>query len=216
MQLPPNAVLFDCDGVLVDSETITNTVMRDSLANYGLNLTLHEVMGLFVGGTIQSCYEQAKKLGAGLPDDWVQNIYGEMYERLAEEVTPIPGAIEVLDRLDAAGVPYAVGSNGPHVKMNITLAKTGLKDRLEGRVVSREDVAQPKPAPDIYLRAAQLMGEPVERCIVIEDSVSGVKAGKAAGMVTWGFTAETSEEALAPISDATFSSMAELPALLKV
>lgn len=216
MQLPPSAVLFDCDGVLVDSETITHTVMRDSLANHGLSLELHEVMSLFVGGTIQSSYEQAKKLGANLPGSWVSDIYDEMYARLAEDVTLIPGVIQMLDHLDAVRVPYAVGSNGPHAKMAITLAKTGLHKRLEGRIVSREDVTRPKPAPDIYLRAAQLVEKSPERCIVIEDSVSGAKAGKAAGMITWGFTAETSEGSLSPICDATFQNMSDLPLLLNL
>lgn len=216
MQLPPSAVLFDCDGVLVDSETITNTVMRDSLATHGLSLELHEIMPLFVGGTIQSCYEQAKKLGADLPDSWVPDIYDEMYTRLAEDVTLISGVNQMFDQLDEARISYAVGSNGPHAKMAITLAKTGLLTRLEGRIVSREDVSRPKPAPDIYLRAAQLVAQSPERCIVIEDSVSGAKAGKAAGMVTWGFTAETPEESLSPICDATFHNMADLPMLLNL
>jgi len=216
MQLPPSAVLFDCDGVLVDSETITNTVMQESLASHGLSLELHEVTSLFVGGTIQSCYEQAKKLGAHLPDSWVSDIYDEMYVRLAEDVTLIHGAAQVLDHLDMAGIPYAVGSNGPHAKMAITLAKTGLQKRLQGRIVSREDVARPKPAPDIYIQAAQLLAQPPDRCIVVEDSVSGAKAGKAAGMVTWGFTAEASEESLSPICDATFRNMPDLPLLLNL
>jgi len=202
--------------VLVDSETITNTVMRDSLATHGLSLELHEVMSLFVGGTIQSCYEQAKKLGADLPDSWVADIYDEMYMRLSKDVTIIPGVTQVLDQLDSAGIPYAVGSNGPHAKMAITLAKTGMLTRLEGRIVSREDVTRPKPAPDIYLRAAQLLGQSPEHCIVIEDSISGAKAGKAAGMVTWGFIAETSEASLSPICDATFRNMSELPLLLNL
>ena len=216
MQLPPKAVLFDCDGVLVDSETITNTVMRDSLAQHGLNLELHEVMALFVGGTIQSCFEQGKKLGANLPDNWVSNIYEEMYTRLAEDVTLIPGVAQMLDELDKADVPYAVGSNGPHAKMAVTLSKTGLYERLEGRIVSREDVDRPKPAPDIYLRAAELLGESPEHCIVIEDSITGAEAGIAAGIVTWGFTAETSEKSLSQICDITFHKMADLPMLLNL
>jgi len=216
MLFPFKAVIFDCDGVLIDSETITNTVMRDSLITYGLDLTLREVMDLFVGGTIQSCFEEAKRRGAGLPENWVPLMYDEMYHRLAIEVTLMPGVIEVLDHLDAVGIPYGVGSNGPHTKMDITLSKTGLKSRFEGRIVSREDVGKPKPAPDVYLRVAQLIGQPPKSCVVIEDSVSGAKAGKAAGMVTFGFTAETSADRLAPFCNETFSSMSELTNLLNL
>jgi len=210
----PSAVLFDCDGVLVDSEKITNQVMRESLARYGLSLELHEIMSLFVGGTMESCFHEAQRLGATIPDTWVDDISQTMLVRLADEVMPVAGVLGVLDQLDSAGIGYAVASNGPHAKMDVTLAKTGLKSRLEGNVVSREDVANPKPAPDVYLRAAALLGvEPLE-CVVVEDSVSGAKAGKAAGMRTLGYTEDTPVERLAPICDATFSDMAELPALL--
>ncbi len=207
-------VIFDCDGVLVDSEPITNRIMRASLAAHGLDMSLEQMMGLAVGGTIAGVSEKARALGADLPERWVADIYAEMFEALAEEVEPIPGAVEVLDALDAAGVIYAVGSNGPHAKMEITLRRCGMAERFRGRVYSREDVARPKPAPDVYLKAATDAGIPPERCVVIEDSVSGATAGKAAGMTTFGFTAETPAERLQPICDGLFEAMEELPGML--
>ena len=207
-------VIFDCDGVLVDSEPITNRAMQRNLASYGLELTLEEVMGSFVGGTIFGVCEKAKSMGADLPETWVEDFYQEMFEALRDTVEAIPGAAAVLDGLDAAGIIYAVGSNGPHEKMRITLTRTGLRERLEGRIYSREDVANPKPAPDVYLKAAADAGVPPARCVVIEDSASGAKAGKAAGMTVFGFAAETPADRLEPICDLVFEDMHDLPGLL--
>lgn len=214
MLMPPDMVIFDCDGVLVDSETITNRVMQVNLAGHGLTLEFNEIMRLFVGGTMQGVMDLAREMGARLPEDWLDQIYPEMNAALAEQVQPVKGVIAVLDALDAAGIIYAVGSNGPHSKMAVTLPKTGLLQRLHGRIYSREDVAQPKPAPDVYLHAAKQAGIEPARCVVIEDSASGAKAGVAAGMLTYGYCAETPKERLAPICDALFSHMDELPTLL--
>jgi HAD superfamily hydrolase (TIGR01509 family) len=214
MNLPPDLVIFDCDGVLVDSEPLTNAVMRDNLASHGLDISYDRIMELFVGGTMQGVMTKAREMGAALPDNWLDEMYGAMFERLAAEVELIPGADGVLDRLDAAGISYAIGSNGPHAKMEITLKRTGLIDRLQGRVVSREDVPNPKPAPDVYLKAAQDAGIAPVRCVVVEDSASGAKAGVAAGMTTFGFTRDTPAKRLAQICDALFEDMADLPKLL--
>lgn len=207
-------VIFDCDGVLVDSEPITNRLLQDDLAAHGLVLTLEDVMGSFVGGTIAGVGVEARRRGADLPENWADLFYEKMFVALADQVESIPGAEAVLDALDAAGITYAVGSNGPHRKMDVTLIRTGLASRLKGRVYSREDVERPKPAPDVYLKAAADAGIAPERCAVIEDSASGATAGKAAGMAVFGFAAETPRDRLEPICDAIFEDMAELPALL--
>ncbi len=207
-------VIFDCDGVLVDSEPITNRVIQNSLAAHGLSLDLEEIMRLFVGGTMQGVMDLARDMGADLPSHWLELIYDKIFVALGKEVEPIPGAISVLDALDRAGIPYAIGSNGPHAKMKVSLGRTGLAERLMGRVFSREDVANPKPAPDVYLLAAKSAGIAPERCVVIEDSVSGAKAGVAAGMKTFGFYGETPKERLEPICDVVFGEMADLPKLL--
>lgn len=214
MIMPPDMVIFDCDGVLVDSEMITNRVMQASLAEHGLPLEIDDIMDLFVGGTMQGVMDLALSMGAKLPGDWLNQMYSEMHAVLAREVEPVAGAIAVLDALDAAGIPYAIGSNGPHAKMAVTLPKCGLQERFEGRRFSREDVANPKPAPDVYLKAASEAGIVPSRCVVIEDSANGAKAGVAAGMFTIGFHVETPKERLASICDALFANMSELPTLL--
>ena len=209
-------VIFDCDGVLVDSELLTNQVMVENLAGYGLQMSVDEAMERFMGGTMKGVMKQAREMGAPLPDDWLDEIYGAMFERLAAEVEIIPNVDKVLDALDGAGVVYAVGSNGPQEKMAITLRRTGLWDRLAGRLFSGYDVAAPKPAPDVYLAAAAAAGISSERCAVIEDSASGAKAGKAAGMTTFGFVMDTPREKLEPICDVLFDDMRCLPGLLGV
>ena len=214
MIMPPDMVIFDCDGVLVDSEQITDRVMKANFERHGLTIGLDDLSAFFVGGTMQGAMDRAREMGARLPDDWLDEIYPEIFDALRDQVEPIKGAIDVLDALDAAGIPYAIGSNGPHPKMDITLARTGLADRFKGRIVSRTDVAHGKPAPDVYLKAASDAGIAPERCVVIEDSATGAKAGIAAGMYTIGFHEETPKERLDPICDALFADMAELPALL--
>ncbi|WP_107847401.1 HAD family hydrolase [Litoreibacter ponti] len=209
-------VIFDCDGVLVDSEPITNRLMQEDLARHGLVLSLDDVLDQFVGGTMRGVMDKANAMGANLPIGWVDQFYAQMFERLAAEVEVIPGAPAVLDALDAAGLPYAVGSNGPHAKMDITLRRTGLFERLQGRVYSREDVALPKPAPDVYLKAAADAGVAPDRCAVVEDSPTGAAAGKAAGMTVFGFAAEMPRARLLPICDHVFEDMLELPELLSV
>lgn len=214
MQMPPDMVIFDCDGVLVDSESITDRVMQANFERHGLRLEASEIAQLFTGGTMQGAMDGALALGADLPNDWLDQIYPEIFDALANEVVVIPGAIDVLNALDDAGIPYAIGSNGPHAKMDVTLTRTGLKARLLGRIYSREDVPNAKPAPDVYLKAANDAGIDPSRCVVIEDSASGAKAGVAAGMFTIGFHAETPKDRLEPICDALFDDMSELPALL--
>lgn len=214
MTLPPDLVIFDCDGVLVDSEPLTLAIMRDDLARHGLDLGDTQVEEIFCGGTMTSAMQTAQHMGARLPADWVELIYQDIYAALAATVEPVAGIFEVLDALDAAGIPYAVGSNGRHEKMEITLGRTGLIGRLRGRVYSREDVARAKPAPDLYLHAAAQAGVCASRAVVIEDSPTGARAGKAAGMLCFGYAATTQAARLEPICDRLFTSMLELPSLL--
>ena len=122
--------------------------------------------------------DEAVRRGARLPEVWLDEIYTAIYEALASQVELIPGVSEVLDALDQAGIGYAIGSNGPHAKMQVTLGRTGLLDRLQGRIYSREDVPNPKPAPDVYLKAARDAGVGPSDCVVIEDSASGARAGQ--------------------------------------
>lgn len=212
----PKLVIFDCDGVLVDSEPLTNQILRDSLAAHGLDLQLSDTTRLFVGGTMAGVMSEARKLGADLPDHWLELIYSEIYAVLEEQVEIIPGVDLLLDDLDGAGVRYAVGSNGSMRKMEITLGRTGLLQRFEGRLFSGQECAAPKPAPDVYLQAAAHAGLMPAECVVIEDSATGARAGRAAGMRCYGFCAETSPGILAPICDSVFHDMADLKSILRL
>lgn len=207
-------VLFDCDGVLVDSEPVTNRVLRDDLAKYGLDMPVEQVISLFVGGTMAGVMVEARKMGAALPDDWLDHIYGQMFAALEAECEVIPGVPAMLDALDRAGIGYAVGSNGPMAKMEVTLVRCGLWDRVEGRVFSSHDCPAPKPAPDVYLKAADAAGMSPAQCVVVEDSASGAKAGKAAGMRCFGYVADTPAAKLEGICDVLFDDMSKLPGLL--
>lgn len=205
--MTPIAVLFDCDGVLVDSERLTNQLLRDDLATRGLDLPLEQVMGLFVGGTTESVMEEAARLGADMPTDWIETFYAKMFDLLAAEVEAVEGVSKLVEALLAKGVRIAVGSNGPSQKMQITLARTGLLDSFAPHVYSARDQGRPKPAPDIYLHAALKLGvDPID-CTVIEDSASGAKAAQAAGMRCVGYAAEGQADRLRPHCDVIAETM---------
>ncbi|MEM7057974.1 MAG: HAD family hydrolase [Pseudomonadota bacterium] len=210
----PNLVIFDCYGVLVDSEPITNRLMAEEMTAHGLPMQTHEAIELFVGGTIKSVYQKATEMGARLPDDWVDGFYGRMVGVLAAEVEVIPGVEDVLNRLDQVRIPYCVASNGPMRKMEVTLTRTGLWDRLEGRIHSAHDVGVVKPDPGLFLHAAQTHGVAPADCVVIEDSASGTRAAKAAGMPCFGYTADTPATKLTAEGATPFDSMADLESLL--
>ena len=210
----PKLVIFDCDGVVVDSEPLTLQLIRDDLAARGLPLDLTKTTDLFMGGTISGAGAQAREMGADIPEDWVDLIYDKVFAALACKVEPIPGIGAVLDRLDRQGIAYAIGSNGPHRKMEITLARCGLAARFAGRIYSREDVAAPKPAPDVYLLAASQAGVAPQDCVVIEDSATGAQAAVAAGMAVFGFARETPRAKFEGLTELLFDDMAQLPALL--
>jgi HAD superfamily hydrolase (TIGR01509 family) len=216
MMTPPNYVLFDCDGVLVDSERIVNRILREDLAAHGLELRMDQIIDMFVGGTMKGVMARGREMGAVLPDGWLDYIYAQIFSTLERECTVIPGIPALLDTLDAAGIGYAVGSNGPVAKMEVTLGRCGLWDRFAGRVFSAHDCAASKPAPDVYLKAAAAAGMTPAQSVVIEDSVSGARAGQAAGMRCMGFTADTNPEKLRPHCTELFSDMQELPALLGI
>jgi HAD superfamily hydrolase (TIGR01509 family) len=207
-------VIFDCDGVLVDSESITNRILQKSLAGYSLDLSLEQLTASFTGGTMAGVMIKARGMGAALPDDWLETFYAELYEILGNSVEMVPYVTELLDLLDEAGIIYAVGSNGRMRKMEITLGRTGLWDRFEGRIFSSYDCPAPKPAPDVYLKAARFAGIAPSECVVVEDSATGAFAAVAAKIPCFGFCAETDRALLEPHCVEVFSDMSKLPKLL--
>ena len=210
----PELVIFDCDGVLVDTESVTSQVIVDNLARHGLEITLADCMAMFVGGTISAVGVKAREMGALIPDSWVDDLYAEMYATLRKDVDAVPGITGVLDALDQVGLPYCVASNGSPEKMAITLGATGLLPRLEGRLFSAHEVGIAKPEPGLFLHAARTLGATPSKCVVIEDSPSGARAAFAAKMRCFGYAADTPAERLQTEGAEVFTDMAALPGLI--
>lgn len=215
MPQPPEAVLFDCDGVLVDSEPLTFAQIQEEFAEHGLHMTIPELEPLFIGHTIEETGDYARAHGAMLPADWADGFYDRMCARLARGTALMPGVEALLDRLDAAGVGYAVGSNGRMQKMRATLGQhRALWARLDGRLFSGQDLGMPKPRPDLYLHAARSIGADPARCVVIEDTATGASAGIAAGMRVLGYAPSGENPRLKAVGAEIFRDMAEVPGLL--
>jgi HAD superfamily hydrolase (TIGR01509 family) len=213
--MKPALVIFDCDGVIVDSEPLTTRFLCDELAAHGLELTHTQIDALFVGGTIAGLAMQAREMGARLPEAWVEEFYPRLCARLAQYTPMIPGIVDVLRALEGVGVPYCIGSNGRRVKMAATLGQhPELAARFTTNVFAAPDVAHPKPAPDLFLHAARMMGHHPDTCVVIEDSPTGARAARAAGMRCYGYTPNHDGARLAEEGAILFRTMADLPRLL--
>ena len=215
--MTPSAVLFDCDGVIVDSEGPTFTLVIADLAAHGLPLTRHQLETDFIGGTIEQLADRARARGASLPETWVQDFYARLYRILETESPLMPGVTEVFDRLDAAGIPFAVASNGTAEKMRISLGQKGLLPRFRA-VLSGQEIGRPKPLPDIYLMAASACGAAPQDCVVIEDSPAGARAAIAAGIRCLGYAPQGPDtppaQGLTVLGVPLFDDMAQLPGLL--
>ncbi|WP_341863411.1 HAD family phosphatase [Gymnodinialimonas sp. 57CJ19] len=214
--MPPELVIFDCDGVLVDSEPLSNQTIKDALDGMGINKSLAEVMGMFVGKSMTQVAAKVRAMGSAMPGtdrEWIDSIYAATYARLREGVDPIPGVVSVLDALDAAGVPYCVASNGSDEKMDITLGNTGMAQRFKGKRFSAHTLGVSKPDPELFFVAAKYMGVAPGRAVVIEDSSSGALGAKRAGMRCFGYAPEGGK-ALEEVGAQVFRSMDNLPALL--
>jgi HAD superfamily hydrolase (TIGR01509 family) len=187
-------VIFDCDGVLVDSEPISVRTFTEALHDLGLDVSPEQMFDDFVGYSMKHCMEVVQKmLGRAPPENFVAELQARTFERFKAELKPMPGIEQALDELD---VPFCVASSGAPEKMRTTLGITGLLRRFQGKMFSVTQVARGKPAPDVYLFAAEKMGAEPRRCVVVEDAPPGVQAGVAAGMRVLGFCAHTPREKL--------------------
>jgi beta-phosphoglucomutase-like phosphatase (HAD superfamily) len=214
-------VIFDCDGVLVDSERLAVRTEAAILSGLGWPLTEADIVERFVGRSAAYMHGEIER-HVGRSVDWEAEFevrYREVFER---QLVPVPGVVEALDVVEAAaeggrpGIPICVASSGSHDKMRFTLGVTGLLERFQGRIFSVDEVEHGKPAPDVFLHAASTMGVPPSRCAVVEDSVSGVTAGVAAGMTVFAFAGGvTGAEKLAIGSAVVFDDMRALPDLLR-
>ncbi|EEX09246.1 HAD-superfamily hydrolase, subfamily IA, variant 1 [Ruegeria lacuscaerulensis ITI-1157] len=205
-------VIFDCDGVLVDSETISNQVIVDNLAGYGLHLSLQDCMSMFVGGTMSGVRDTARKMGADLPDDWTEQIYAQIYDVLRAGVPVIPGIPELLRHLDEQRIPFCVASNGRREKMQITLGHNGLWDRFQDVVFSAHDVGSAKPEPGLFQTAARHFG--AKSPVVIEDSANGVTAAIRARMRCLAYAPHDDGARLAGLGAEVIRDMKDVPRLL--
>jgi beta-phosphoglucomutase-like phosphatase (HAD superfamily) len=234
------AAIFDCDGVLVDSEPITNRVLTAMLNELGIGFSLEQTMRTFMGKALRDEIAIIERLsGRTLTTDWYAGFVARRDAALAKEVTAVTGIADALDALDAAAMPYAVASGADRAKMRLTLGTTGLLARFEtesarllaagpagtaahraapvagSRLFGADMVERAKPAPDVYLLAAHALAIDPARCAVIEDTPTGTAAGVAAGALVLGYCAHTDPRALlAAGAAAVFDDMRRLPALL--
>lgn len=186
MTPPPTLVIFDCDGVLVDSEPIAARVLAECVGELGLALTAEDCIARFTGISMASVMAAlALDLGRPLPADFAARVRARDFAAFADQLKAIDG-VEAL--LAAVAAPVCVASSGAPAKIRFSLGLTGLLARFEPHLFSAEMVARGKPAPDLFLFAAQAMGVPAAACVVVEDAVAGITAARAAGMRALGFT----------------------------
>lgn len=208
----PALIIFDCDGVLVDSERLSHEVLQGLLVEWGVHIGFEEAVQQFIGLSIPGCVARVGELlGRPAPEDFLSE-FGQRTRRAFEAgLQPVAGVRAVLEGLRAQALPFAVASNGNHAKVNFTLGHTGLRPLFEGRIFTADDVARPKPAPDLFLHAAASLQARPEHTVVVEDTPTGIRAAKAAGMRAIGFAGLTPAQRLLDAgADTLAHSMAEL------
>ena len=212
-------VIFDCDGVLVDSEVISCRAHAETLTRHGYPITSDQVFDRFLGRSMRkTTLEIEAELGRPLPEDFHTQVYAEIFRLFAASLEATP---HIEQTLAAITTPMCVASSGPPEKISTSLNHVGLYDRFAPHIFSAVQVSNGKPAPDLFLFAAEQMRTPPARCLVIEDSVAGVTGALAAGMLVFGYhggshcrpdTAETLRAAGATV---TFDDMRQLPELIR-
>ncbi|CAM5743460.1 HAD family hydrolase [Streptomyces hirsutus] len=207
-------VIFDNDGVLVDSEPISNRLLAGYLTELGHPTSYEDSIRDYMGSAMHRVHDLVEeRTGQRLPDDFDAVFHARVFAAFERELKPVAGAADVLEALAAEGVPYCVASSGSHERIRVGHRATGL-DRWfdDERIFSSQDVGRGKPAPDLFLYAAERMGVAPARCVVVEDSPLGVQAAVAAGMDVYGFASMTPAEKLAGVTR-LFADLRELPDL---
>jgi HAD superfamily hydrolase (TIGR01509 family) len=209
-------VIFDSDGVLVDSEVISNRVLAMLLTSSGLPMTLAETRRDYQGLLLDEIVTVTeRRFGHQLPADFLDRFQAERAEEFRQELKPVPGAADAVRRVQAGGVPVCVATQGKLVKTRMTLALTGLDQLIPSDAVfSAYSVSRGKPHPDLFLHAAARMGAEPAACVVIEDTALGVTGAVAAGMRVLGYAADSDEAALRAAGAEIVHSLDEVPALL--
>jgi HAD superfamily hydrolase (TIGR01509 family) len=190
--MPPELIIFDCDGVLIDSEGVAANVIARELTSLGWDITAQQSQDLFLGMSITDMQPLIEtQLGRKLPSNWRSELAQKLVVALGEEVSLIPGAREMLERVTELGIPWRIASNSSDQEMAVKFARTGLADLVKGKTHSAASViakgGRPKPAPDVFLAAAAAENISPKSCIVLEDSALGVTGAVAAGMTCFGF-----------------------------
>lgn len=214
----PDAVIFDCDGVLVDSEPITNGVLCEMLNELGLEFDLERTIRTFMGKSVKDEMAAIEALiRRALPSDWHAQFVRRRDVALAASVTAIPGVRAVVEQLAARGMPFAVASGAECAKMRLTLGTCGLLPFFEQQMFGADMVPRAKPAPDVYELAMKSLGVTPNRTVVIEDTPTGIRAGVAAGATVYALASLNAPAVLLEAgASLTFGSMDEVPALLQL
>jgi HAD superfamily hydrolase (TIGR01509 family) len=208
-------LIFDCDGVLVDSDRISLRIQAERITALGLPMTYEDCVREFLGLGLPATLRQVEqRLGKPLPSGWAVELDAAVKDAFRRELRPVRGVVEALDQIS---LQTCIASSGSHEKMMLTLGLTGLYERFAGRIFSADEVERGKPDPDLFFYAAERMGFVPERCIVVEDSPFGIQGAIAAGMAPLGYAADAEPAAMAALFDAgaiVFTSMADLPGLV--
>lgn len=208
-------VIFDCDGVLVDSERLVNRIAADFFTERGLPIEPDALRARFKGKTMKDLAVWAEaRLAGRIQPDWLYELGMATAHGFQQHLRTVDGVIPVLERLVERRAGMCVASNSPPARLALSLSVTGLDRFFGGRIFSASLVPRSKPAPDLFLHAAERLGTAPGRCVVVEDSSSGVLAARAAGMAVFGYAGDEDPEALAAAGAVVFGSMAELPELL--
>jgi HAD superfamily hydrolase (TIGR01509 family) len=211
-------VIFDCDGVLVDSEAISNSLLAEALTAAGIPTTAEQALARYQGMLLSDIADDARTRGGKpLPDDFWGRYEHERARAFERSLRPIDGAAEVVAAVKAAGLRVCVASQGKRAKTELTLGVTGLRGLFaHDAIFTAYEVARGKPFPDLFLHAAAEMDTPVDRCVVVEDTTIGVRAAIAANMRAIGLASATDGEPMRDLGAHTITSLAELPPLLRV
>ena len=180
----PDLIIFDCDGVLVDSEVLSCRCLSEALAGYGINLGLDQALDQFLGRSMTAVLDYYEAKGGLIPEQFSAELRAGVRAAFLSALCPIDGVGSVLEGLQ---IPHCVASSSDFDRVSFSLSLTGLAPHFDGRLYTSQMVEHGKPAPDLFLYAAEKMRADPRRTLVIEDSASGVTAGKAAGMTVWGF-----------------------------
>jgi HAD superfamily hydrolase (TIGR01509 family) len=211
-------VIFDCDGVLVDSEPLAGVSFSRALKPHGLDWSVEETMRRLMGRSLKSCVEIVEaEIGRTLPEDFIESLQDFTYQSFREApLQPVPGVKQAVTALHNAGLDTCIASSGSLEKMRFTLGLTGLWDLFEGRIFSASQVPRGKPFPDLFLHAAIAMNTQPFDCVVVEDSVPGVRAAQAAGMraLAYAGAPHADRDALAA-GGFLFDDMKQLPELVR-